>query len=264
MIRDRGYRGRSGGGFKSSADLRPGVHAVEVLLDSGQEINRIWVQRGKKDPAVLGLLREARQRSVPVQEVPPEKLQQLCPGNHQGIVAQASPIAYHALEEWVQSTFDQGQSPLLVVSDGITDVRNLGALARSAWCLGADALLIPGLDNAQVTPDAIKASAGALELLPVCRTLSLPEALRYLANSGFRIMGASEKGKDLGRDQDLSGPLALVLGAEDQGLSPDTLRRCDALLRIPMPARARSIGSLNVSVAGGILLFECHLQRSRT
>jgi len=118
MIRDRGYRGRSGGGFKSSADLRPGVHAVEVLLDSGQEINRIWVQRGKKDPAVLGLLREARQRSVPVQEVPPEKLQQLCPGNHQGIVAQASPIAYHALEEWVQSAFDQGQSPLLVVSDG--------------------------------------------------------------------------------------------------------------------------------------------------
>ena len=263
MFRDRGYRGRGGGGFKSPGDLRPGVHAVEVLLDSGQEINRIWVQRGKKDPLVLGLLREARQRSVPVQEVPPEKLQQLCPGNHQGIVAQASPIAYHTLEEWVQSAFDQGQSPLLVVSDGITDVRNLGALARSAWCLGADAFLIPGLDNAQVTPDAIKASAGALELLPVCRTLSLADSLRYLANSGFRIMGASEKGKDLGRDQDLTGPLALVLGAEDQGLSPDTLRRCDALLRIPMPEKARTIGSLNVSVAGGILLFECLLQRTR-
>jgi len=263
MNSGRGFRGRSGP-TKSYPDIRPGVHAVEVLLDSGQDINRIWIQRGKRDPHVLNLLQEARQRGIPVQEVPPEKLQQLTPGLHQGIVAQAAPIQYLRIEDWVPSVFEQGINPLLVVTDGVTDVRNLGALARSAWCLGADALLIPGLDNAQVTPDGIKASAGALELIPVCRTLALQASLKYLSNSGFTIVGASEKGKDSCRDQDLSGPLALVMGAEDHGLSPETLRRCDALLRIPMPARASGIGSLNVSVAAGILLYECLLQRQQT
>lgn len=262
MNSGRGYRGRSGPA-KSYPDIRPGVHAVEVLLDSGQDVNRIWIQRGKKDPHVLNLLREARQRGIPVQEVPAEKLQQLTPALHQGIIAQAAPIQYLRMEDWVPLAFEQGLNPLIVVTDGITDVRNLGALARSAWCLGADALLIPGLDNAQVTPDAIKASAGALELIPVCRTLALQDALRYLSNSGFTVVGASEKGKDDVRTQDLGGPLALVMGAEDTGLSNETLRRCDALLRIPMPSRAAGIGSLNVSVAAGILLYECLLQRQK-
>jgi 23S rRNA (guanosine2251-2'-O)-methyltransferase len=263
MNSGRGYRGRSGSA-RAYPDIRPGVHAVEVLLDSGQDINRIWIQRGKRDAHVLNLLKEARLRGIPVQEVPAEKLQQLTPALHQGIVAQAAPIQYLRIEDWVQAAFEQGLNPLLMVTDGITDVRNLGALARSAWCLGADALLIPGLDNAQVTPDAIKASAGALELIPVCRTLALQDALKYLTGSGFAIVGASEKGKHACRDQDLAGPLALVMGAEDHGLSSETLRRCDALLRIPMPGRAAGIGSLNVSVAAGILLYECLLQRQKT
>jgi 23S rRNA (guanosine2251-2'-O)-methyltransferase len=263
MNSGRGYRGRSGSA-RAYPDIRPGVHAVEVLLDSGQDINRIWIQRGKRDAHVLNLLKEARLRGIPVQEVPAEKLQQLTPALHQGIVAQAAPIQYLRIEDWVQAAFEQGLNPLLMVTDGITDVRNLGALARSAWCLGADALLIPGLDNAQVTPDAIKASAGALELIPVCRTLALQDALKYLSGSGFAIVGASEKSKHACRDQDLAGPLALVMGAEDHGLSSETLRRCDALLRIPMPGRAAGIGSLNVSVAAGILLYECLLQRQKT
>jgi len=260
MYKPRTYRPRPNH-TGSQAELRPGLHAVEVLLDSGQDVNKIWVLKGRKDPQIQAILREARQRGIPVQEVPPEKLQQMTPAAHQGIVAQAAPIPYLRLEDWVPSCFEQGQAPLLVITDGITDVRNLGALARSAWCLGADALLIPGLDNAQVTPDAVKASAGALELLTVCRTLNLTQSLRYLSESGFTLVGASEKGRDRCGEVDLTGPLGLVMGAEDRGLSPETLRRCDALLRIPMPEKASSIGSLNVSVAAGILLYECLLQR---
>lgn len=238
-----------------------GTRPVQEALLAGQALERVFVQRELKSPLGADVLEAARKLHVPVQEVPIEKLNALIRKNHQGVVALLAVIEYAPLEEVITAAFEAGRTPLVVVLDRVTDVRNFGSIARSAECLGADALLIPTRGGAQINGDAVKTSAGALSRLPVCREPNLKDALRYLADAGLRIVACTEKASTaLGQPAapDLSGPLALLLGSEEDGISPEYLRLADAEVKIPLLGH---INSLNVSVAAGVALFEVQRQR---
>lgn len=235
-----------------------GIHPVMEALRAGKEFDRVFIHRGAKGEGMLQLKKSLKEHGILWQEVPVEKLDRLTRKNHQDIVAFISPIAYQPLEEVVPALFEQGLTPLLLVLDRITDVRNFGAIARTAECAGVHAIVIPQRGAASVTADAIRASAGALNRIPVCRVSDLRSAALFLRDSGIVLAAGTEKASDLYFETDLSMPLAVVMGSEEDGISTDMMRTCDRLLRIPMLG---NVGSLNVSVAAGILLFESVRQR---
>jgi 23S rRNA (guanosine2251-2'-O)-methyltransferase len=235
-----------------------GIHPVAEALRAGKEIDRVFIHRGARGDGIQQLKKELKDHGVVWQDVPLEKLNRFTRKNHQDVVAFISPIAYQPLDEVVPALFERGVTPLLLVLDRITDVRNFGAIARTAECAGVHAIVIPQRGAASVTSDAIRTSAGALSRIPVCRVRDLKQAAIFLQDSGIVMAAATEKGTDHYFDADLSVPLAIVMGSEEDGISNDMIRTCDRLLRIPMLG---SVGSLNVSVAAGILLFESVRQR---
>ncbi len=235
-----------------------GIHPVVEAIRAGKEIDRVFIHRGAKGDGIQQLKRELKDNGIVWQDVPLEKLNRFTRKNHQDVVAFIAPISYQPLEEVLPSLFERGVTPLLLVLDRITDVRNFGAIARTAECAGVHAIIIPERGAATVTSDAIRTSAGALSRIPVCRVRELKHAALFLRDSGIVLAAATEKGKDHYFEADLSVPLAIVMGSEEDGISGDMIRVCDHLLRIPMLG---NLGSLNVSVAAGILLFESVRQR---
>ncbi|MDD4641410.1 MAG: 23S rRNA (guanosine(2251)-2'-O)-methyltransferase RlmB [Bacteroidales bacterium] len=235
------------------SDMVFGSRAVMEALNAGKEIDKIWIRKNLEGDLSRELSEVLKGYEIPVQRVPQEKLMHLSSKNHQGVVAFISPITYQRLDQLIPALYDQGIMPFVVVLDGITDVRNFGAIARSCACAGVHAVVLPQTGSVSVNADAIKTSAGALYHLPVCRERNLKESLRFLKLSGLKLIGASEKADKNYSDADYSGPLALVLGAEDQGIAPVHLTLCDEIVKIPVSG---DIASLNVSVAGGILMYE--------
>ncbi len=227
-----------------------GVQSVIELLRSEKEVEKVMVQKDFSHEEVEKL---ARQRGVIVQFVPTEKLNRITGKNHQGVIAFVSAIHYADLSNVVQEAFEKGKTPLVLILDRITDVRNFGAIARTAEASGADAIVIPKRGAAQVNSDAMKTSSGALSYIPVCKENDLTKTVEYLQNSGFKVIGCTEKTSDIYSSHDLSGPIAIVMGSEEDGISDSLIRKCDVLGKIPMLGK---IGSLNVSVAAGIMLFE--------
>ena len=169
-----------------------------------------------------------------------------------------SPVGYHKLDNVIPQLYEDGKTPLAVVLDGVTDARNFGAIARSADCAGVDFIVIPERGSASASSDAVKASAGALFYVPVCRERDTLSAVRKLKDNGYLIVGASEKGAESYVKADYTVPVAIVMGAEDTGISPEVLKVCDTLAAIPILG---NIGSLNVSVAAGVMLYEAVRQR---
>jgi 23S rRNA (guanosine2251-2'-O)-methyltransferase len=205
------------------------------------------------------LLQLIRENKIPLQYVPREKIERVTRKNHQGVVAFISEITYFPVEELITSIYEKGNDPLLLILDGVSDVRNFGAIARSAECLGFNGIIIPEKGAASVTADAIKTSAGALMKIPVSRVRSLPNTIKFLKDSGIRIYAATEKAQKTAYDAVLAGPLAMVLGSEDIGISENILFLADEQLKIPLPGETES---LNVSVAAGILMYEVLRQRN--
>jgi 23S rRNA (guanosine2251-2'-O)-methyltransferase len=205
------------------------------------------------------LLTLCKQQGVPVQKVPKEKLDRFG-ANHQGVAAYRAQVEYTDLEVLVPHLFEQGKTPLLVILDRITDVGNFGAISRSAEVLGADALVFPARESAQLNADAVKRSSGALLRVSLCRVKDLGGAVKFLQQSGIRIIAADGKGKTSIDQIDLRQPAAIVLGSEDQGIAADILRKADEVAHIP---QAGDMDSLNVSVAAGILLYEVQRQRNK-
>lgn len=236
-----------------------GARPVLEALESGQEINKILVLRGAQGENAQLISTLARKRNIPLQKVPMEKLNKVTRKNHQGIIALLSPIQYDDLEVVVPSLYENGINPLILVLDQITDVRNLGAICRSAECMGVQAVVIPGRGGAMINSDAIKTSAGAIFNLKVCRVDSLEIAVSFLKNSGLQIAACSEKGNTLLHDAQFNNPTALILGAEDTGIAPELIKHTDRQVRIPMSGKTQS---LNVAVSAGIVLYECIKQRS--
>ena len=230
-----------------------GMHPLLEALEAGREIDKILLKRGLRSEEVSRITALARERTIPLQIVPEERLTRLTRKQHQGVIAFISEIEYTPLETLIPMLYEAGRSPFVLLLDGLTDVRNFGAIARTAECAGVDALIIPERGSVTVTADAIKTSAGALHRLPVCRVSSIMSAVSLLQASGLKIVASSEKARDVYTETELRLPLGLVLGAEDEGVSEEVLRRADHIVRIP---QVGAIGSLNVSVAAGILIYE--------
>lgn len=238
-----------------------GIHPVIEALESGKTIDKVWIQEGQLQGQLKEILMMFRDRGIIWKQVPIEKLNSLTHGNHQGVVIALSAIDFAKLEDVVASVYEHGEDPLILVLDGITDVRNFGAIARTAACAGVHAIVVPEKGGAALGPDAVKTSAGALFKIPVCRTQSLYHTIKQLQNSGLQIVGATEKGADNLFESQLSGPLAVIMGSEESGLSADVWKLCDQKLKIPLSPNG--VESLNVSVATGIFVYEVFKQRAK-
>jgi 23S rRNA (guanosine2251-2'-O)-methyltransferase len=235
-----------------------GLHPVTEAIKSGKEIDRIFFKKGLQGAFSAELLQLARTCEIPFQFVPQEKLDRITRKNHQGVIAMISQISYQALENLVQMVYEAGENPLFLILDGITDVRNFGAIGRTAECAGVHGIIIPMQGSAQINEEAVRTSAGALLRIPVCREKSLKTATNFLKESGIMLVAASERAPSNCFQEDYSKPLAIIMGSEETGISPELLRSCDHIVKIPMQGE---IASLNVSVAAGILLFEAVRQR---
>lgn len=235
-----------------------GIRAVIEAIESGKQVDKVLMKKDLGGELARELLNVTREYNVPVQRVPVERINKVTRKNHQGVIAFMAAVDYYHVDDIVPALYDEGINPLVVVLDGVTDVRNFGAIARTCECAGVNCIVIPERNSVSVNADAVKTSAGALNYLPVCRERNLVKAVQYLRDSGFKVMGASEK-TDLNYTKaDFTGPVAIVLGAEDTGISTDVLKLCDTLVAIP---EFGQINSLNVSVAGGIMIYEVVRQR---
>lgn len=235
-----------------------GMHPLMEAIQSGKQPEKVLIQKGLKGDNYQKLFSLIREKKIPFQMVPVEKLNRVTRKNHQGIIAQMPSIEYVKLENILPGIFESGETPLLVLLDGITDVRNLGAIARSAECAGADAIIIPEKGSASVSADAIKASAGALNRIPVCKETHILQSIAFIQECGIRVIACDSKGKSNLYNEDLSVPVAVIMGSEDKGVSPAARQVADKVVEIPMKGKT---GSLNVSVATGIVLFEALRQR---
>lgn len=235
-----------------------GTRAVIEALKAGKDIEKILLQKGLSNELYNQLRQALRGQTVPLQFVPPEKLKRITDKNHQGVVAYLTEITYYQTEDLLSSVFESGKTPLLLILDRVTDVRNFGAIARSAECAGVDFIIIPSRGAAQINGDAIKTSAGALHRMKVCREDNLKNTLEFLKESGLQIVACHEKTENLIYDADFKKPTAVIMGNEENGISNEYIKRSDVQVKIPMTGE---IASLNVSVATGIVLFEAIRQR---
>lgn len=229
--------------------LRPVLEAIEA----GKEIEKILVQNTLSGELSGELRRKIKENNLVAQYVPIEKLNRLTRKNHQGVIAFISEISYQPISEIIAETFERGEVPLVIILDRITDVRNFGAIARSASCAGVHAIVVPEKGGAPANADAVKTSAGALMNIPVCREKRLKETIDFLKQSGLQIVGCTEKADKLVYDINMSGPTAIIMGSEEDGISGEYLKLCDERVKIPITGE---VGSLNVSVAAGVILFE--------
>jgi len=241
-----------------SLPLVVGRKPVLEALMQGTGIEKIFLLRSATGNEISDIKRLAKEHNVPLSQVPVEKLNSLTRTQHQGVIAWASLLHYVDLQNAISHVVDQGKVPLFILLDGVTDVRNVGAIARSALCCGAQGIILPTASSASLTEDAIKTSAGALHKLMLCRIPSVPQAVDVLRLNGIQVLGTQMRGSVPVFEADLVVPSCIVMGAEDTGISKDVIRRADVLIRIPMAAE---FDSLNVSVAAGMILYEALRQR---
>ncbi|GGC67519.1 23S rRNA (guanosine(2251)-2'-O)-methyltransferase RlmB [Pedobacter quisquiliarum] len=236
-----------------------GIRAVIEAIKAGRDIESIYLQRSLNGELIVELKGHLKNLDVPVHNVPVEKLNRMTQKNHQGVIAVISSITFQKIEDIIPAIYEKGETPLILILDGITDVRNMGAIARTAACTGVHAIVVPTKNSAQINADAIKTSAGALFTIPVCRHANLHKTALFLQECGLQIVACTEKTSDLIYVPDYTVPTAIVMGAEDEGISNDIMRMANHLAKIPMFGE---IGSLNVSVSTGVILYEAIRQRS--
>lgn len=243
----------------SNSDYIFGIRAVIEAIEAGKSIDKVLLRKDLSGDLARELFAKIKEYGILTQRVPVEKLNRITMKNHQGVIALISPVTYHNLDNLLPALFEEGKNPFLLVLDGITDTRNFGAIGRTADCAGVNGIVIPERNSVSVTPDAVKTSAGGLFYVPVCRQRDLVSAVRMLKDSGVKVVAASEKASRVYSSIDFTVPVAIVMGSEDTGISDEVLRICDELAAIPMLG---NIGSLNVSVAAGVMAYEVVRQRS--
>jgi len=235
-----------------------GIRAIMEAIESGKEIEKLMIQNGLRGELYHEFFQLIRYHKIPFSNVPVQALNRITRKNHQGVIAYLSPITYQNIENLIPMLYEEGKNPFILILDRVTDVRNFGAIARTAECSGVDAIVVPSRGAATINEDAIKTSAGALHKISVCREDNLKETLDYIKNSGIKIFGVSEKADDYYYNMDFTDPVALILGSEENGISQAYMPYLDGFTKIPMMGQ---IESLNVSVAGGVLMFEVAKQR---
>lgn len=242
----------------SRQSLLIGIRALTEAIHAGKEIDKVLIQQGLKGELISELRLLMSRHNIAQQVVPVEKLNRISRSNHQGVIAFISPISFGNLENVIAQVFESGSTPLFVLLDGITDVRNMGAICRSAECLGAHAIILPEKGSAQINEEAVKTSAGAMYHIPVCRVKHIGDTVELLQQSGIQVVGCTEKCKTAVEEVDMTIPSCIVMGAEDTGISDIVLRKADHLALIPMYGKT---SSLNVAVSAGIILNEASRQR---
>jgi 23S rRNA (guanosine2251-2'-O)-methyltransferase len=235
-----------------------GIRTVIEAIKAGKQIDRLLVKQGLQGALYHELMTEVKKYNIAYQIVPIERIELVTKKNHQGVLAWLSLVEYQLIYNLLPMIYETGEDPLIIALDGVSDVRNFGAIVRTAECLGAHAIIIPEKGSARITGDAVKTSAGALHTFPVCREKSIVRAIEYLKESGLKVICAGEKTGQIAADTPLNGPSVLILGSEDKGISRELLALADHQVMIPMTG---PIGSLNVSVAAGILIYEMVRQR---
>ncbi|NER10500.1 23S rRNA (guanosine2251-2'-O)-methyltransferase [Muriicola jejuensis] len=235
-----------------------GIRAVIEAIKAGEPLDKVFIQKGLKGPLSRELEDLLRRSGIPTSYVPLQKINKLTQNNHQGVVGTISPVSFLSLEELTDQVMAQKKDPLFLLLDGISDVRNFGAIIRTAECSGVDGIIIPKKGSAPITGDTVKTSAGAVFRIPIAKTDHIKDAVFYLKASGISIVAATEKTNHLLYDVDLKGPTGIIMGAEDTGISPSILKEADQLAKLPLLGE---ISSLNVSVACGVFLYEAVRQR---
>ena len=236
-----------------------GIRPIIEAIEAGKTIDKLFIQKGLHNDLFAELWKLVRLKRVNYKHVPLEKINRLTRKNHQGVFAFISPIDFHNIEDIVPTLYEKGKTPLILVLDRITDVRNFGAIARTAVCAGVDTILIPEQNSAAINADAIKTSAGALLKITVCRTWNLKMSLQFMKDSGIQLISCTERTQDNMYKPDYTPPTAIIIGSEEDGISAEFLKMSDAKSKIPMSDK---IASLNVSVATGIILYEVIRQRN--
>jgi 23S rRNA (guanosine2251-2'-O)-methyltransferase len=247
--------------FKKKPDKPKADYVFGTIIEAikaGKTVDKLFIDQSAKGETHQELMALIKQNHIPYSRVPTVKLNSLVSQKHQGAVALLAPIALSSLSHIIQATYEQGKSPLIIILDGVTDVRNLGAIVRTAVCVGASALVVPTQGSASIGGDAMKTSAGALAHLPICREPNLQSTIRYLQDSGLQVIACHEKAKEPLYNADFKAPTAIVLGSEDKGISPPLLSSINRHIFIPMLG---PIASLNVSVAAAVILYESFRQR---
>ena len=244
----------------SESDCIFGLRPVIEAIKAGKQIDRLLVKQGLQGALYHELMTEVSKHNIVYQIVPVERIELVTRKNHQGVLAWLSVIEYQKISDLLPMIFEKGEDPLIIALDGVSDVRNFGAIVRSADCLGAHAVLIPEKGSARITSDAVKTSAGALHTMPVCREKSIVRSVEYLRDSGLKVICAVEKSGLQAAEADLTGPAVLIMGSEDKGVSRELTSLSEHVISIPMTG---NIGSLNVSVAAGIFLYEISRQRNK-
>lgn len=230
-----------------------GTRAVMEAIKAGREIEKMYVQAGLNNDLIKELIQTAKVAGVPFSFIPQQKLNRLSTKNHQGVICILSAVQYMPLENLIDKAYEQGRSPFFLILDRVTDVRNFGAMARTAECAGLDGIIVEEKGNAPITGDAVKTSAGALNHLPVCRVRDLAATIKLLQDNGIQVIACTEKAEKILYEVDMKVPTALIVGSEEDGISDKLLRKADILAKIPMNGK---ISSLNVSVAAGVAIYE--------
>lgn len=236
-----------------------GIRAIIESINSGKEIDKLLVQKGLNNELSRELTKTAKAHNIPFSPVPLEKLNRITRKNHQGAIAFLSAVRYASLDNIIDQTYQQGKEPFFLILDRVTDVRNFGAIARTAECAGVDGIIIPGRGSAAINSDAMKTSAGALNYIPVCRVDNLKSTITFLKESGVHLIACTEKTDTSLYEVNFKQPVAILLGSEEDGISPEYLKMCDSRGKIPMSG---NIDSLNVSVSAAIAIYEGIRQRS--
>ncbi len=231
-----------------------GTRAVIEAIQAGKEVDKILMKRDLQSDLSRELFAIIRDTNIPLQRVPQEKLDRLTRKNHQGVIAFISAVTYQKLEDIVPFLYEQGKVPFIVLLDGVTDVRNFGAIARTCECAGVDAVVIPSRNSVSVNADAVKTSAGALHTLPVCKESSINESIKFLKNCGFKVIAATEKTQKDYTAIDYTVPIAIVMGGEDMGVAMDNLRICDEMVKIPQYGTKQKFIMIN-SLGNGLIIL---------
>lgn len=235
-----------------------GIRSIIEAIEAGKTIDKLFIQKGLHNDLFAELWKLVRLRRINYKHVPIEKINRLTRKNHQGVFAFISPIDFYKIEDIVPQIYEKGGNPLILVLDKITDVRNFGAISRTAECAGIDTILIPEKESSAINADAVKTSAGALLKIPICRTWNLKMSIQFLKDSGLQIIACTEKASKSIYEIDLKNPTVIILGSEEKGISEEYLKMCNYKAKIPINGK---ISSLNVSVASGIIIYEALRQR---
>ncbi len=245
--------------MQKETDCIFGLRAVIEAIKAGKQIDRLLIKQGLQGALYHELMTEVKTHNIVYQIVPLERIELVTRKNHQGVLAWLSVIEFQFIANLLPMIYEKGEDPLIIALDGVSDVRNFGAIVRTAECLGAHGIIIPEKGSARITADAVKTSAGALHSFPVCREKSIVRSIEFLKDSGLKVFCAAEKSGTIASKALLTGPAVLILGSEDKGISRELIALSDHQIKIPMTG---AIGSLNVSVAAGILLYEMVRQRT--